>query len=172
MSNYRIAFFTVDWNYELVESTLHGLKRFVDDHKNVHLYIFDCFGKDLDNAKDKSEYAIFDLPDLTRFDGLLVQGNQIVLNRAREKLARRIREVGIPAVTIDCPIEGCTLVAVDNRAAQKGIVSHIIEEHGTRHLVYLTGNTVNGCPEGQDRLNGFLDACREHGLDDSEIEVI
>ena len=172
MSNYRIAFFTVDWNYELVESTLHGLKRFVDDHKNVHLCIFDCFGKDLDNAKDKSEYAIFDLPDLTRFDGLLVQGNQIVLNRAREKLARHIREVGIPAVTIDCPIEGCTLVAVDNRAAQKGIVTHIIEEHGTRHMVYLTGNTGNGCPEGQDRLDGFLDACREHGLDDSEIEVI
>lgn len=24
MDKYRIAFFTVDWNYDLVESTLHG----------------------------------------------------------------------------------------------------------------------------------------------------
>ena len=56
---YRIAFFTVDWNYELVESTLHGLKRYADDHENVYIYIFDCLGKDLDNAKDKSEYVIF-----------------------------------------------------------------------------------------------------------------
>lgn len=172
MSNYRIAFFTVDWNYELVESTLHGLKRFVDDHKNVHLCIFDCFGKDLDNAKDKSEYAIFELPDLNRFDGLLVQGNQIVLKRAREALAQRIARVGIPAVSIDCPIDGCTLVAVDNRAAQKGIVDHVIEAHGARRLVYLTGNVVNGCPEGPQRLDGFLDACREHGLTEEDYEVI
>ena len=28
MREYKIAFFTADWNYELVESTLHGLKRF------------------------------------------------------------------------------------------------------------------------------------------------
>ena len=172
MSNYQIAFFTVDWNYELVESTLHGLKRFVDDHKNVQLCVFDCFGKDLDNAKDRSEYAIFDLPDLSRFDGLLVQGNQIVLDRVRKELEARISRLGIPAVTVDCPMEGCTLVTVDNRAAQRDIASHIIRAHGARRLVYLTGNIGNGCPEGQDRLDGFLDACREDGLDESGIEVV
>ena len=144
MSNYRIAFFTVDWNYELVESTLHGLKRFVDDHPNVHLCVFDCFGKDLDNAKDRSEYAIFDLADLSRFDGLLVQGNQIVLDRVRRELEQRISRIGIPAVTIDCPMKGCTLMAVDNRAAQRDIAAHVIERHGARRLVYLTGNTDNG----------------------------
>ncbi len=172
MSNYRIAFFTVDWNYELVESTLHGLKRFVEDHKNVQLCIFDCFGKDLDNAKDRSEYAIFELADLSRFDGLLVQGNQIVLDRVRRELAGRIAEAGIPAVTIDCPIEGCTLVTVDNRAAQRDIAAHVIEAHGARRLVYLTGNTENGCPEGQDRLDGFLDACRAGGVDEGDAQVI
>ena len=31
MIKYRIAFFTADWNFELVESTLHGLKQYVDD---------------------------------------------------------------------------------------------------------------------------------------------
>ena len=172
MSNYRIAFFTVDWNYELVESTLHGLKRFVDDHPNVHLCVFDCFGKDLDNAKDRSEYAIFDLADLSRFDGLLVQGNQIVLDRVRRELEQRISRIGIPAVTIDCPMKGCTLMAVDNRAAQRDIAAHVIERHGARRLVYLTGNTDNGCPEGQDRLDGFLDACREHGVEGGDVEVV
>lgn len=172
MRNYRIAFFTVDWNYELVESTLHGLKRFVDEHANVQLCIFDCFGKDQDNAKDHSEYAIFELADLSRFDGVLVQGNQIVVNRVREELARRIVEAGIPAVTIDCPIEGCTLVTVDNRAAQRDIVAHVIEKHGARRLVYLTGNMVNGCPEAEDRLNGFRDACRAAGVNEADTEVI
>ena len=76
MREYQIAFFTVDWNYELVESTLHGLKRFVDDHENVRLRVFDCFGKDQDNEKSQSEYAIFDLADLSRFDGALVRSDK------------------------------------------------------------------------------------------------
>ena len=54
MDRYRIAFFTVDWNYDLVESTLHGLKQFVDDHEEVNLCILDCFGKDIINARDHS----------------------------------------------------------------------------------------------------------------------
>ena len=168
----RIAFFTVDWNYELVESTLHGLKQFVDDHKDVHLSIFDCFGKDQDNAKDKSEYAIFNLPDLKRFDGLLVQGNQIVLQRVRDELGRRIAESGVPAVTIGCPVEGCTLIHIDNRAAQHDMAEHVIKSHHAKRFVYLTGNLYNDCPEARQRLDGFLDACRENGIPEENIQVI
>ena len=53
--SYRIAFLTDDWNYELVENTLWGLKSYVEEHKDVSLCIFDCFGKDVGNAKDDSE---------------------------------------------------------------------------------------------------------------------
>ena len=90
MKEYRIAFFTVDWNYDLVESTLHGLKRFVDEHENVKLCIFDCFGKDVGSTKDRSEYAIYELADLNQFDGLLIQGNQIVLQSVREEIVKCI----------------------------------------------------------------------------------
>ncbi len=172
MKNYRIAFFTADWNYELVESTLHGLKRFVDDHPNVNLCIFDCFGKDTLNARNRSEYAVFDLADLKRFDGLLVQGNQLVLRQVRDSIAARVAKTHIPAVTIDCPIEGCKLVGIDNQQAQKELVDHVIREHGARKLVYLTGIMQNGCPEGKQRRDGFLDACRENGVAEADIEVI
>ena len=93
---YRIAFLTVDWNYELVEKTLHGLKQYTEDHPNVQICVFDCFGKDLGNEKDRSEYAIFGLPDLEQFDGLLVQANQIVLRQARQNVEKAITDAGIP----------------------------------------------------------------------------
>ena len=172
MDRYRIAFFTVDWNYDLVESTLHGLKRFVDDHEEVNLCIFDCFGKDINNARDHSEYAIFDLVDLDQFDGLLIQGNQIVLGPVRDAIARRVAQSGIPAVSIDCPIEGCTVISIDNRRAQYDIARHVIMEHGARRLVYLTGILDNGSPEARQRLVGFHDACREGGLDPANVEII
>ena len=171
MKNYRIAFFTADWNYELVETTLHGLKKFVNAHDNVRLCVFDCFGKDLNTAADRSEYAIYDLADLRQFDGVIVQGNQIVLQPVRRQLEKRIRAAGIPAVTIDCPLEGCTLIGIDNEQAQYDITAHLIRHHGARSLVYLTGLLDNGCPEGGQRRDGFLKACRDNGISSDSVQL-
>lgn len=172
MIKYRIAFFTADWNFELVESTLHGLKQYTDEHEDVQICVFDCFGKDLDNEKDKSEYGIYQLADLHRFDGLLIQGNQIVLKRVREELGRQIYASGIPAVAIDCPLPGCALAGIDNTKAQYEITDHLIRRHGARRLVYLTGLLDNGCPEAEQRLAGFQNACRDHGIPKEDIQII
>jgi len=169
---YRIAYFTVDWNYELVENTLHGLKQYVDEHENVSLRVFDCFGKDLDNAKDRSEYKIFTLPDLSRFDGVMLVGNQIILRRVRDELVRRINDSGLPAVTVGCPLPGCTLVTHDNRAASRDLTNHVIREHHARRLVYLTGIIGNACPEAEQRLNGFMEACRANNIPPENIRVL
>ena len=131
---FRIAFLTVDWNYELVESTLHGLMQYTVDHPNVQIRVFDCFGKDQGNDKDRSEYTIFQLPNLSCFDGLLVQSNQIVLRAAWESLEKQIVESGIPAVSIGQELKGCSLVFFDNSQAQYDIAEHIIREHGARRL--------------------------------------
>ena len=172
MKEYRIAYFTVDWNYELVESSLHGLKRYVDDHPNVHLSLFDCFGKDIGNPRDLSEYAIYDLPDLRDFDGLMIHGNQLVLKRVREELSKRVVKTGIPAISIGCPMEGFSMLTFDNQAAQREIAAHVIGHHGARKLVYISGMLDNNCPEGQQRLDGFLEACRAGGVPDENIEII
>ena len=169
---YRIAYFAVDWNYELVDQTLRGLKQYTDTHRNVVLRIFDCFGKDLGNDKDKSEYRIFSLPDLTTFDGAILLGNQIIYEPVRNELVRRIDAAGIPAVSIGCPLPGCVLVNHDNRSAQRDMVHHVIREHNARRLVYLTGNLGNDCPEGKQRLDGFWDACRENAIPSENIQVL
>ena len=171
-SRIRIAFLTVDWNYELVENTLHGLLQFTVDHPDVQLCVFDCFGKDLGNDKDRSEYSIFSLPELSEFDGLLIQSNQIILQEARHEVERIVLESGIPAVAIGCELKGCSIAFFDNREAQYGMAEHIIREHGARRIVYLTGNLYNDCPEGYARLQGFLDACRDNKIPDSNLEVI
>ncbi len=172
MRRYRIAVFTVDWNCELVENTMRGLKQFVLDHENVQICVFDCFGKETETARSRTEYRIFDLADLEQFDGLLIQGNQIVLKEEKDRIGRRVAQSGIPAVAIDSPIEGCVLIGLDNRSSQHDITQHVIRVHGARRLVYLTGLLHNGSPNGQLRVEGFLDACRENGLTSSDVEIV
>ena len=169
---YRIALLTVDWNYDLVEKTFHGLKQYTEDHSDVQICVFDCFGKDLGNDKDKSEYAIFSLPDLKQFDGVIVQSNQIVLRKARADVERIIALAGIPAVAIGCELKGCSLIYFDNAKAQYAMTEHIIREHGARRLTYLTGIMDNDCPEGRQRLDGFMAACRDNRIPEENVEVI
>ena len=172
MKRYKIAFYTADWNYELSEQVLQGLKRFVDDHPEVSLCVFDSFGKEGETQKDRSEFEIYDLPDPALFDGVLIQGSQIVNRRVREAIGARVKKSGIPALALDCPIEDFPLLCIDNRKAQRDITEHFIREHGVRKPVYLTGLLDNGCPEGRQRLDGFLDACRENGIPEKGREVI
>ena len=172
MKHYRIAFFTSDWNYELVEQVMQGLKRFVDEHPEVSLYVFDSFGKEGETRKDRSEFEIYELPDLTLFDGALIHGSQIVNRRIREKIGAEVKKSGIPALSLDCPIEDFPLISIDNRKAEREITNHFIREHGARKLAFLTGLLDNGCPEGRQRLDGFLDACRENGIAEADREII
>lgn len=55
-----------------------------------------------------------------------------------------------------------SFVDVDNRAAAKGAVAHLIG-HGRRRLAMLSGPLVQVA--ALDRRNGFLDALREAGLE-------
>ena len=172
MERYRIAFFTADWNYELVEQVMQGLKRFVDEHPEVSLCVFDSFGKEGETRKDRSEFEIYELPDLSLFDGALIHGSQIVNRRVREMIGAKVKKSGIPALTLDCPVEDFPLLSIDNRKAEREITNHFIREHGARKLVYLTGLLDNGSPEGRQRMDGFLDACRENGIAEEDREIV
>ena len=172
MKHCRIAFFTADWNYELVEQVLQGLNRFVEEHPEVSLCVFDSFGKEGETQKDRSEFEIYELPDLKAFDGALIHGSQIVNRRVREAIGARVKQSGIPALALDSPVEDFPLLRIDNRKAQRDIAEHFIREHGARRLVYLTGLLDNGCPEAMQRLEGFLDACRENGIPEQDREVL
>ena len=52
------------------------------------------------------------------------------------------------------------------------MTEHIIREHGARRLVYLTGIMDNDCPEGRQRLDGFMAACRDNRIPEENVEVI
>ena len=101
MKRYRIAVFTAEENHEAAGSLLFGLKDFADQHPDVLLRIFSCFGGETDSLRNRNEYAVYQLADLTKFDGALVDARRIALKAPLEKLRARIRETGIPVVYME-----------------------------------------------------------------------
>lgn len=137
---YRIAIFTSDWNYNLVTQFYDGLYRFLDEHQEVTVFVFDCFaGKAEEGDAGYSEFQIFNLPDLHDFDGAVIQGNQILSDKLRNQIIARAAEADIPIVSSNYPSKGCTYIGTENYEAMSEIVEHLISHHGVRKMAYIGG---------------------------------
>ena len=157
----QIAFFTADWNYELVGETLRGVEAYLQEHPDVRVRIFDCFGMDKDNIEDRYIYEIYGLADFSRYDGAIIQAHQIVLKDIPAELEKRVRESGIPALSIGTELGQLPQIRTDDYTAFRQIVSHLAEKHGARKLWFLQGlEQYDETGEAVQRRIGFRDASR------------
>ena len=173
MGNRQIALFTADWNYELVGETLRGISRFVAEHPDVKVRVFDCFGIDAQSIHDPCVYEIYHQAALDQYDGVIIQTNQIVMKEILDGLMRRIHEAGIPALSIGTALGDFPQILTDDEAAFREIACHLIDRHGVRRPWFLKGaEQYDSCGEAVLRRRGFTDGCRMHGLDPDGIRFL
>jgi len=93
-------------------------------------------------------------------DGLLIFTNSLVASELR-----RLHSIGFPVVLLhQTPPDGLDIpsIAIENKDGAAMLISHLIETHGRRRIVYLRG------PEGHEdsvwRERGYRDALKAHGI--------
>ena len=171
----QIAFFTTDWNYELVGETLRGVYRFLEDHPDVNVRVFDCFSIDEGMLRDTSLYEIYRLMDPAQYDGAIVQTNQIVLREETERLEAALRKQGIPTVSLGIPLGDFPIVKSDDYGAFYHITEHMISQHSAQKLWFLKGPEKydeDDRSEARQRRYGFQDACGDHGIPPENIHFL
>ena len=169
----QIAFFTADWNYELVGETLRGVSAYLDSHPDVTVRVFDCFGIDETVIDDACVYEIYHLADLDQYDGVIIQTHQIVKKDMLDELAGRVKARGIPAVSIGAPLAGLPELGTDDRHDFEELTRHVIEKHGARKLWFLKGaEEYDEDGEAVLRRKGFEDACGAAGIPKENIRMI
>lgn len=166
---YRIAYFTADWNRELVSVALNGLREYLDSHPDIYVQAFDCFGFALHSQDDFYKYEIYELPDLKNYDAVVVQAHQIMDDSALRRLEDRIEEAGIPAISIGAKMKGCIYIGTDDYNSMKSITEHLITLHKARTFLYLKGAEREGYGEAYDRRRGFEDTCDRYGIAKEDI---
>ncbi|WP_226781308.1 LacI family DNA-binding transcriptional regulator [Oceaniglobus trochenteri] len=75
----------------------------------------------------------------------------------------RLQEVGIPSVLFMRHIQGydASYIGPDNVAGMRAVVAHLVEQ-GHRRIGFVGGPPKRS--SGQERLDGFLQGMRDHGL--------
>lgn len=163
----KIAFLSFDWNNEVVSQYISGMERFMKDHDNVVLHLFDGFGNFGTYEVRKGSLQIFNLPYMENYDGIIIEGNRAWKPEDRQVIADRAIANGLPVVSINYPLKGCMNVSSDNEESEYAIVNHVIQEHGVRRIAFVRGLSTS--LETEDRERGFLRAVKENDIDHYRI---
>lgn len=153
-----IANMDVEYAYQMLFGIVEEAPKRQSD-----VFIFNAYG-DVDETlkHNRGEYNIYKLPDFSQFDGIILLANLIQEHSTFKNVIERIRKSGVPAISIDAPLEGFCSVGVENYQSMKKMVSHFIEHHGFTKINYISGQDFN--TDSQERLAGYCDAMKEHNL--------
>lgn len=166
--NYTIAVIASGIDEEYQQSILRGIHLYAAQH-NVNIAHFIAFGGILSNRKyDHGEYNIYQLPNFSLFDGVILLSNTFPSELA-EKLYARIRAAGIPAVSVDKELGNMNYIGIRNADAMEQITRHFIEKHGVRRFNYISGPDDN--TESMERLSAFLRVLKEYKIPIEEERI-
>ena len=148
--NIAVAVAGIDEEYQ--ENIISGINKFAKEC-NVNVSHFTAYGGILGSRKfDVGEYGIFKLIDFSNFDGAILLNNTISDPTVREKVTEAVRKSGIPTVVFDCDnYPEFINIAIDNNAAMREIVRHVITVHGAKVVNFISGPLSN--PEALARYN-------------------
>ena len=110
--------------------------------------------------------SLYDYAHIVGLDSLVITYGTLMMFLSKEEKATFFSKFdGIPIVVLQEYNENepqCYLIA-DNYKGMFNAVTHLIEVHNRKKIVFLGGPMMN--TDASERLRGYYDAMRSHGLD-------
>ncbi|MBP3477169.1 MAG: GGDEF domain-containing protein [Lachnospiraceae bacterium] len=137
-----------------------------------NVYIFTCDGWNYVSRfkYEEGEYNIYQLPDFTQYDGVIINTDTIHDLKIGEDLIDRIKRAGVPCASFNRKWEGAVCVKLENETGIHSIVDHLIEEHGAQRIYFVSGPLDND--DAGQRLAAYKDAMHRHGLEWQEETIL
>ena len=160
----KIALITDGWKHYVTYAWVQGYRRYASQyHLDTDLYVFQSFGNfNTDEGYNSGEYNITRLPDLRTFDGIILDLSNVSDASLKESFLARVRESGIPAISLLEDLPGLYYSGLDNLTDFSILVEHLITEHGCQKLNYVGGSPRN--QENQKRLLAYRKTLEKHGI--------
>lgn len=130
---------------------------------DVDLCIFNCQGHaDGFERNDKGERAIFNLPNLEDFDGVVLLLETIPTEECSAQILQMLsRYPDMPLVTVDSQWGQSVSITFDDDSSVRELMVHLLETHGMREFAMVTGPV--GVSVADNRANVARQVIAEHG---------
>ncbi len=128
-----------------------------------NVYIFACDIGTKSTVKDNAgEVQVYSLANFSLFDGVVLHGDTIQPQTVVERLAAKIKEASIPAVSINQHYEGMCCVELENDTGIYEIVNHMVQKHGAKKINFVSG--LLNSTDAQARYEAY-----KRGLENNKV---
>ena len=158
----KIAVFANGWGTEYLREVVTGVSE-VAEPLGYDVFCFINFSVMQDiNKNNQGELDIYKLPDLSDFDGVILLANSFNTKEEEIYVHEQVIKSGIPAVSVEYEFDDITTIKTDNFFGMFELVTHMIEEHHVKEVVYIGGPKDH--VESNIRLAATRKALSEHGI--------
>lgn len=164
----KIALISDGWKRLITYAWVQGIMdKIYELDQDVALYQYNCYGNwSSDELHNKGEYNIYNLPNLSEFDGIVLDCSNIIDKEQFDYVVEKLRASKVPVVSIGYNIDGFYYASIDNRQPIIDIMTHLYNVHGYRRFVFAGGPEDNY--ENSIRVKAYFDCIEEFGLDVEE----
>ena len=174
MERKLVAAYVSDIYRDMVRKTHYGVIQAAKRH-NIKILFFTSFSDNYSNLQytsftkyDIGDFAIYHLPDLTKYDGLL-SFDSYMPEIFIEPLNDLKREAPCPVVTLGDIRDFSYNVVNDQDRSYMEIIEHLIIDHECTDLVHVAGRMEMSF--SRDRLNVFRKTLKKHNLPDEDDRI-
>mgnify|MGYP000307333519 CR=1 FL=1 len=160
----KIAIIADGWRRHITYVWIRGCRNYIKEHElDIEISVFHSFGNfSRDEKFNAGEYNIIHLPDLSQFDGIILEVTNMLNQKKRQQIIRIIQESGVPAVSLLEKIPGLYHAGPDNYATMEQMVEHLIVAHSCKTLNYVGGPADS--QENLLRWQAYEDVLQRYGI--------
>ena len=176
MERKKVAVYSANMYRDMVKETLYGLIQ-ASKREGVKLLFFAGFSDNFSTFTkytqftnyDIGDFAIFYLPDLNQYDGLITMDTYLP-DYYLDYITELKKSSPVPVVTLGNEVDFTYNVVNDQEKSLENLIDHLIEVHGCREIVHVTGRL--DLAFAQVRLDVFKKTIEKHGLPLNDRNIV
>lgn len=141
------------------------MKQFVEQgrlHRCKIVFFSSLTKMEADDSVDTGEHRVFELAEISRFDAVVLMAQSFSWQDVILEMVQRAKEAGVPVLTVDGPIKGCTNLTMSYEQTFREVVVHMVEHHGYKVINFMGGMPGNSFSDA--RLQVFRNVLEENGI--------
>ena len=158
----KLAVCANGWSMDALGRAVEGFRKYAEK-EDFDLFVFISFASySVHHTLMQGDLNIYRSCKPEDYDGIVVFSSMLNSDDAVREIVARAKEKGVPVVSIGMELEGIFSIHIGNEKGMRGIVSHLIEDHGVKEIFFMGGTEDH--VDSRERLEVTRKVMEEHGL--------
>lgn len=167
----KLAVCANGWSMDALARAVEGFRKYAEK-EDFDIFVFISFASySVHKTLMQGELNIYNSCRPEEYDGIVIFSSMMNSDETVREICARAKEKNVPVVSIGMEIEsgGVSSIHIGNEAGMRGIVTHLVEDHGVKDIFFMGGTEDH--VDSRERLEVTRKVMEEHGLSLKDEDV-